>query len=230
MIPSKKHLYIFASIFLIILLIPICIYIFNFKSFSVSDSTSLWGSFGDFIGGVLNPIISIASLIVLGYLTYLVGKQSTLENKKLFLLQQRLPAYQEVVKSIKEINMYPKKMQQINANLKHMETLPNVSGEMIMHEILKMQESLNVFGDFYYTLFTFNIKYGHLFDYDFSNNKFKSLIRETKDYYDSFNNLSLKITNKELIDSENDFKVDLLNEKYLNDLADLINELRDELK
>ncbi len=51
-------------IILIILLLPICIYLFKFHN-SLSDNHQSWSEFGSYIGGVYGPIISILSIIIL---------------------------------------------------------------------------------------------------------------------------------------------------------------------
>lgn len=54
----------------VIIFTPIVIYMITFWHRSISDQTSDWGTFGDFIGGILNPIISLLTLIVTVYIAY----------------------------------------------------------------------------------------------------------------------------------------------------------------
>ncbi|EKI0758133.1 hypothetical protein ACVYFZ_12405 [Vibrio cholerae] len=45
-------------------LLVLAAYLINFHSYDLSKSPSQWGAFGDFLGGVLNPILSFLSLIL----------------------------------------------------------------------------------------------------------------------------------------------------------------------
>lgn len=42
-------------------------YIFNFHNVSISNDSAVWGTFGDFIGGVLNPIFGFITIMILLY-------------------------------------------------------------------------------------------------------------------------------------------------------------------
>jgi hypothetical protein len=54
-----------AFIALLILLIVIACYVFNFHNQIISDDVTKWGVFGDFVGGTLNPFLSFLALIIL---------------------------------------------------------------------------------------------------------------------------------------------------------------------
>jgi hypothetical protein len=62
-----KPLYLwFVSIVVVVLLFfVIGAYIVNFKNYYVSESVSDWGAFGDYIGGLLNPALSLISVILI---------------------------------------------------------------------------------------------------------------------------------------------------------------------
>src|SRR5690242_2055719 len=85
---------------LIIILTTVFFYILNFHSSKFSNDPTSWGVFGDYIGGVLNPIIALASLGVLGYLTHLVSTQTNEQSKSLFLLEKKMNAYEDLTKHI----------------------------------------------------------------------------------------------------------------------------------
>lgn len=53
------------------------LYLFNFN-FKLSDDNSKWGTFGDFLGGALNPILGIITIV----LTYDIIKTQFIENKQ----------------------------------------------------------------------------------------------------------------------------------------------------
>ncbi|OFM96479.1 hypothetical protein HMPREF2638_07480 [Neisseria sp. HMSC055F11] len=48
-------------------LIILGLYIAYFKNLSVTNDSATWGTFGDYLGGTLNPIISFLALIGLLY-------------------------------------------------------------------------------------------------------------------------------------------------------------------
>lgn len=47
-----------------VIIAPILFYIKNFQNFDLSKSPADWGVLGDYFGGILNPIISLLTLIV----------------------------------------------------------------------------------------------------------------------------------------------------------------------
>jgi hypothetical protein len=92
-----KHKLVFGIISLgVLVAVPCWFYFRKFSGYDFSDDPGKWGVFGDYIGGTLNPIISLASFLVLSYLTYQVSKQSTDENRDLILQQRRLKGYEEL--------------------------------------------------------------------------------------------------------------------------------------
>ena len=70
-----------GSLFLVI--IP---YVWNFHSNGYSKNSAQWAQFGDYIGGVLNPIFALLNLIVLTYLTIKVVQNEDERNR--FTLQE----------------------------------------------------------------------------------------------------------------------------------------------
>lgn len=51
---------------ILLLFITLCVYFYNFKN-GLSNESSNWGTFGDFIGGTLNPIFALFSLFAIIY-------------------------------------------------------------------------------------------------------------------------------------------------------------------
>lgn len=73
-----------------IILLVVGIYSLNFHNQNFSDSAENWGQFGDYIGGLLNPIFSFFSLIAL-LLTILVQtRQLKISTRELKLSRQEL--------------------------------------------------------------------------------------------------------------------------------------------
>lgn len=74
-----------AIILGIICFIPIVIYLINFGKHEFSDNPADWGTFGDYVGGVLNPILALIGLFITVALAYLSDKW----NKTSLLKQER---------------------------------------------------------------------------------------------------------------------------------------------
>lgn len=180
---SKTKLFWTTSIIIIFLLLitPIAAYVWYFRNSVITTDPQAWGVLGDFFGGILNPIISLASLCVLGYLTYLIAKQTTRESKNLFILERRMLAFDELAKHVKEINSFTPKMDSIMAMVPVYEKLPNEQAIIHMVKVFEeLREVGNTYRNFHYTLFEFNPRYGHLFKYDFNSKEYKELLAESK--------------------------------------------------
>jgi hypothetical protein len=60
-----------------ILLLPLIIYTCNFRGHVISDDAADWGTFGDYVGGVLGPYISLLTLIVTAVIAYILYHYET---------------------------------------------------------------------------------------------------------------------------------------------------------
>ena len=78
-------------------LIILGLYIAYFKNLSVTNDSATWGTFGDYLGGTLNPIISFLALIGLLYTIHQQAQemQATREELKLAAEQQRQQVEQQ---------------------------------------------------------------------------------------------------------------------------------------
>lgn len=105
-------------------------YINNFKTFPIANDSATWGTFGDYLGGTLNPIISFLALIGLLYTIHQQAqemqatreeleqaaeqqrRQSEIFNLQQFestffsLLEQHNKIIETLVKNVDEINKY----------------------------------------------------------------------------------------------------------------------------
>lgn len=224
----KKLVILLTAILGLFLLIPAIAYIFEFWNSPISHDPNRWGVLGDYIGGILNPIISLASLGILGYLSYLLSLQSTKEGKKLFILEKKMEAYHDLTMHIKGINM-------ITENIKRSTTLLNIVNDFPLEKkfepVLKMNEELiascQPIKQFYFTLMTFNVRYSHLFEYDFSSGDFKEFISESKSACQKFDLVIDKFTRK----SDNELKAEdlMLSEKFQELSVKVINDIRREV-
>jgi len=78
-------------------LIVLGLYISYFKNLSVTNDSATWGTFGDYLGGTLNPIISFLALIGLLYTIHQQAQemQATHEELKQAAEQQRQQVEQQ---------------------------------------------------------------------------------------------------------------------------------------
>ncbi len=82
--PNKLSRIIFALlIFCIILSFTALIsFIINFSDHPLSDKIETWGQFGDYFGGVLNPILSLVNILVFVTLTITIQEITNKNNKE----------------------------------------------------------------------------------------------------------------------------------------------------
>ena len=82
-------------------LIILGLYIAYFKNLSVTNDSATWGTFGDYLGGTLNPIISFLALIGLLYTIHQQAQemQATREELKQAAEQQRQQVEQQSCQS-----------------------------------------------------------------------------------------------------------------------------------
>ncbi|WAG12386.1 hypothetical protein NRZ32_04405 [Aeromonas dhakensis] len=64
----------------LVILLTVGAYILNFHNLPISQETGNWGTFGDYIGGILNPLISFTALLYL-IKAYRSQKQELEETK-----------------------------------------------------------------------------------------------------------------------------------------------------
>ncbi len=210
-----------------VLLTPITIFTINFSSQSVSSSIADWGTFGDFFGGVTNTIVSILSLIILTYISVVVSKFSSEENKNLFILQKQIEAFDEFAKYIPRMNMIgkeiAKKLSRINfiAQKKDITNLDQI--EMLLEAVYT---DVMFVHEYHYYLFNFNARYSHIFKYNFEKEKYLNLISTSKNFSNAmdtfYNDLS---TGKDLTND-----IQAIFDKHLPFLVDFVNDLKEEIE
>lgn len=225
---EKKLLIVSAAILGILIITPVLIYLWNFSGQKLSSDPSNWGTLGDFIGGIINPIIALASLIILSYLTYLVSQQSNEKNKSLLLFEKKLSAYEELTKPFKEINLVPNR---ITITLQGMEQLEDLTPEIKLQKLIEIKRQFsdvtNVFTDYYYTLRSCNLNHGHLFEYDFSCSDFSQLLEQINELGKYYNSVATNLFNKDKVElSPDKFKP---SPKTMDLLAKVFNEIRNEV-
>lgn len=71
---QTKHIKYIAWGTIILSVIPFVFYLIKFGSFAFSETKGDWGTFGDYIGGLLNPFISILTLGVTVYIAWSINE------------------------------------------------------------------------------------------------------------------------------------------------------------
>ena len=92
----KKLIVIIICICFAMLLFGMSIYVLNFYDNKLSDEVADWAQFGDYFGGVLNPILSLINICIFIYLTLVVQNisnnnhvQALEMNKKIALMSMK---------------------------------------------------------------------------------------------------------------------------------------------
>jgi hypothetical protein len=205
----------------ILILIPITLYILFFFYNDISNNPNDWGLFGDYFGGVLNPLIALFTLIILGYLTYLVSKTNTEETKNLFFLQQRIKAYQEISVLANNIDISID-LVTLRNDLMCRAGEFNIKEE-IAKQYFKAMESTEKISQLKIGIQSFEKNYGHLFKYNFSSSDFIEL-------KESLRLLYIERTAQSKKSKESIKEITLINEDRLRTLLDkFLSNLRQEL-
>lgn len=93
----KKHFWWFVSIAGAIIVFVFGFYVANFP-FGISADQNSWGTFGDFIGGILNPLLAFMGLIALLYTIIIQSTELKETRKELNKSSKALNAQSESLK------------------------------------------------------------------------------------------------------------------------------------
>jgi hypothetical protein len=215
---NKNTLKITATIFGLSIIAPIIIYIINFGNKQLSDKPEIWSAFGDYLGGILNPIIALFGTIILGYLTYEVSKQSSDENRNLFLFQQRIIAFQKIANITSEFESAQHRIKIHNDLMVKLGSFGNK--EVATEQYVKAMEFLHIsLSELTIVTSNFPLNYGHLFKYDFECAEYKNLNKRTFEYFKSMDLL------KEFKEGDLDFTESELFEQFKKVLIELKKEI-----
>jgi len=94
---NRKALTVIITIVCLSSLVPIS-YILNFGHMEISDKPEIWGSFGDFIGGILNPFLSFAAFISVLITVFMQQAQLKQNEKQLEMTRAELTLSTEELK------------------------------------------------------------------------------------------------------------------------------------
>ncbi len=151
----KIFLISFGFILAIALIIPFLFYLVNFWGSPLSQNPQIWGTFGDYFGGIFNPILALANLVIFIKLTIIVTRIQDDSTTKSLIHQRRILVSELMHDSLKDIS----------------KTLNTLGQEIVANkdeskwEIIKVRQSV----------LTFSNNYTHLFDEIQSNELQQSL-------------------------------------------------------
>jgi hypothetical protein len=176
---------------ILICLIPISCYIIKFAGHTLSSDPAVWGTFGDYLGGTINTILSLSNLIILAILTSSVSKQSNEENKKNSFLLRRLDSFDSLTSYLDKIGQITIHLHAVFNENKETKKLTDE------YDIIKLKEYRHTLIEFTVYLETFRHRYGHLYKYDFYSSEYRELLESADKFKDLFDTLILIINGKE---------------------------------
>ena len=165
-------------------IVPTIFFAWNFRNHELSDNIADWGAFGDYYGGIMNPMIAFLSLILLGTITWILARQSHQENLRGNILIKRMEAFDIIVSKTQSIESFHAAIFQfalcINSFGKFADRKENIIEEL-RDDIPKLEAALELLTSCKIMYESMGYQYNHLFDYDFTNveyNKIVALVRE----------------------------------------------------
>jgi Putative phage abortive infection protein len=85
--PFENAVFWAGSALIVIVLASICIYVYRFHDFPWGSDPGSWGQFGDFLGGLLNPLVASVALLVL-VASYSLQKRELADTRAELKLQR----------------------------------------------------------------------------------------------------------------------------------------------
>jgi uncharacterized membrane protein len=139
----RVFLIVFGFIITIGLMIPALFYVVNFWGGGLSNDPQIWGTFGDYFGGIFNPILALANLIIFIKLTMIVADMQDKSTKQALNFEKKILTSGLMHDSIKELS----------------DVLNSLGQRIIVNrqqtdwEILKVRQTVTTFGNNYTHLF-----------------------------------------------------------------------------
>lgn len=84
---TKRQIALIVIGLLLLLFTPLWVYMWKFAANGLETQPEKWGTFGDFIGGILNPIIALLTLGVTAYIAYELKKFEERNSEKAIATQ-----------------------------------------------------------------------------------------------------------------------------------------------
>lgn len=169
----KKILKRISIVSVLVVILIIGLYIVHFYENKISNDPTIWGAFGDYIGGTVNTVISLSSLIILACLTYQLSKDESQRNKEVALLLRRIEVYDLVSAFLSDIKRYKINLfQEINSIENDLSHNPPLN---LDHHTREINAFFQFYDNMYYMINSMKLKYNHIFKYDFESSDFNSL-------------------------------------------------------
>jgi hypothetical protein len=163
----------------------------KFYNHSFSNNISDWGAMGDYFGGLLNPFISLFSLILLAKVSIEVAKIGSESNKELFIYEQQNKIYQEVIQYYSDLLITKQNFTDL-INLSNQEAIhQNKKTQTILYEeSTELRKIKKVLANSVSYFFLFESKYGHFYsDFNFKSKDFNAILENSKNLHSSFDEL-----------------------------------------
>ncbi len=171
---NRKIIIAGAALLLFFILLPNIVYIIKFRNLPFSENPSDWQSFATYFTGMVNPIAAIFGTLILGFLTLQVAKQGADENKGLFLLEQKILAYQNLASLLEKFEQRYESSK--GFNIIHGALNDVMTQEEAVREYVQTTEKLIAsIVEIRAVVNNFPIAYGHLFRYNFKSKEFEDL-------------------------------------------------------
>ena len=182
---AYKRLMLGFAIGIVIIVGVVCFYIYNFKSNPISAFPADWGSFGDFFGGILNPIISLYSLILLGFISYYIAKDSSNESNEMNMRLRRMDAYRELNEHLNAFEglmiVLTDSLRVLLIRIKNDQHLNN-AGEYLNEVSNRIQKPAQELVELQLFLERFPIQFAYLFNYNFESDDYLLLKSSVKNF------------------------------------------------
>jgi hypothetical protein len=124
-------------------MIPSLFYIVNFWGGDLSKDPQIWGTFGDYFGGIFNPILALANLIIFIKLTLIVADMQDKSTQQALNYEKKILTSGLMHDSVKELSEVLNSLgQRIIANRQQTDW-----------EVLRVQQTVTTFGNNYTHLF-----------------------------------------------------------------------------
>jgi uncharacterized protein YukE len=106
----RTSVWIILGVGSLLCLFPIVFYVVNFGQTDISANPENWGVFGDFFGGILNPVISCVNLALLIAISIYVARMDTNRQTNEF----RYKAYTELCTKLESTNEDSESLQSLH--------------------------------------------------------------------------------------------------------------------
>lgn len=192
--------------------IPMIVYLWKFSKYDISDNVDDWIKFGDIY-------VSLASLILLSLLSYIVSIKSINESNKNSLMQKRHESYKELTDNLPFLLEFFPNFQRGVDYLK----IDSFKEDKYSEHELNLIHTSKMYSKFHYYLINFQIRYNHIFPYNYKKIEFVRLIENSNillKYILSINDSIMFKQDKLQKFDEESFK------QFSSDLNIFVNEIR----